>query len=345
MTHPATAALGRWYRAHRRDLPWRAPPGSLADPYRVWLSEVMLQQTTVATVIGYFERFVARWPTVAALAAADEAEVMRAWAGLGYYARARNLMAAARAVARDHGGRFPSDPQLLRTLPGLGPYTASAVAAIAYGEPATPVDGNIERVVARLFAIDRPVPAAKAEIAAAAARLTPRDHPGDHAQAMMDLGATICTPRSPDCGICPIRDWCAAGPGGFAERLPVKPRKTAVPTRHGAAFWALRPDGAVLMVRRPGRGLLGGTMALPTGAWREVATPWREEVPFAADWRPLPGFVRHVFTHFRLELTVVAAAATGREAIPGDWVAAKAVDQVGMATLFRKAVDHARRHG
>ncbi len=287
-------------------LPWRTPPGASErpDPYAVWLSEVMLQQTTVAAVGGYFRRFMARWPTVQALAAADDAEVMAAWAGLGYYARARNLLACARAVAAGHGGRFPDTEAALRALPGIGGYTAAAIAAIAFDRPAVVVDGNVERVMARLFAVETPLPAAKPELRALAARLTPAARPGDYAQAVMDLGATVCTPRAPACVLCPWSAACAARKAGIAADLPRRTAKPAKPVRHGTAWLALRADGAVLVETRPPSGLLGGMLGLPGDAWSERPAPPR--APFAADWRDL-GEVRHTFTHFHLVLRLRGA--------------------------------------
>ena len=256
-------------------MPWRVGPaeraaGQRPDPYRIWLSEVMLQQTTVAAVRAYFHRFTERWPTVEDLAAAADADVMGEWAGLGYYARARNLLKCARAVTADHGGRFPATSAGLRELPGVGPYTAAAIAAIAHDEAATVVDGNVERVVARLFAVETPLPAAKPGLTALAARLTPADRPGDHAQAMMDLGATICTPRRPACDRCPWSARCAARAAGIAAELPRRTRKAAKPVRRGHAFVACDRDGAWLMERRPDRGLLGGMLGWPGSAWAEA---------------------------------------------------------------------------
>jgi A/G-specific adenine glycosylase len=325
-----------WYDAHARALPWRSPPGAPPpDPYRVWLSEVMLQQTTVAAVKPYFERFLARWPTVETLAAADDAELMAAWAGLGYYSRARNLLACARAVVRDHGGRFPASAAELRRLPGIGDYTAAAIAAIAFNEPATVVDGNVERVIARLFAIEEAMPAAKPLIRAQAARLTPADRPGDYAQAMMDLGATICTPRRPACAICPVRTHCLAFAQGRPDAFPVKPAKSAKPHRRGYAFW-IEADGQVLLVTRPPKGLLGGMRALPDA-------PNLQDAPIAADWDVIDRPVRHVFTHFSLDLSV-AIASTSRFDFEGEWWPIDRLREAGLPTLFDKAARLALEH-
>ena len=258
-----------WYDRHRRTLPWRAPAGERAEPYIVWLSEIMLQQTTVATVGDYFRRFVARWPTVETLAAAPIDDVLSAWAGLGYYARARNLHACARVVTEQLGGRFPEDEEGLRALPGIGSYTAAAIAAIAFDRPASAVDGNVERVIARLFSIETPLPDAKPEIAGRAARLVPRKRAGDYAQALMDLGATVCTPRAPRCMLCPIADDCRARSRGIAEQLPARLTKRQKPTRRGLAFVLARRDGAILLRKRPAKGLLGGMDEVPSSAWRE----------------------------------------------------------------------------
>ena len=334
------AELLAWYDRHRRRLPWRAPPGGTADPYRVWLSEIMLQQTTVAAVAPYYERFLARFPDVAALAAAPEQAVMQAWAGLGYYARARNLHACARAVAGQGG--FPRDVESLRALPGIGPYTAAAVAAIAFGVPVVPVDGNVERVTARLFAIEAPLPGAKAAIAAAAARLgedaAARARPSDFAQALFDLGATICTPAAPACAVCPLLAGCAAHRLGIAAELPRKAPKPARKLRHGAHFWLT--DGThVLLRRRPPRGLLGGMSELPGTPWRAQRWSQAEAMPHApmpAAWRPA-GEVAHGFTHFQLHIALFAAQV---ERIEGEGFLHKldALEAAALPSLMRKCV-------
>lgn len=327
-----STALVAWYDVHARRLPWRSPPGTAPPPpYRVWLSEIMLQQTTTAAVAPYFARFVARWPTVAALAAADDDEVMREWAGLGYYARARNLLAAARTVAARGG--FPDTEAELHALPGVGRYTAAAIAAIAFGRRAVVVDGNVERVVARLFAVATPLPAARAALYDLAAGLTPDRRAGDHAQAMMDLGAGVCTPRAPDCGRCPLTARCAAFAAGDPARYPVKRPKPARPVRRGTAFW-IEHDGDVLLVRRPASGLLGGMAGLPTGDWSGDDTP-----PLAGDWQMLAVPVRHVFTHFELRLAVAVLRPAVRPDLPGTWHAVADIAAAGLPTLFARAAD------
>jgi A/G-specific adenine glycosylase len=320
-----------WYDRAARDLPWRIPPGSetVPDPYRVWMAEIMLQQTTVAAVASYFMRFVQRWPTVADLAAADDADVMAAWAGLGYYARARNLLACARTVVAGHGGRFPDSEEGLRALPGVGDYTAAAVAAIAFGRPSVVVDANIERVIVRHRLIETPLPAAKREIRAALAPLVPQGRPGDFAQALMDLGATICTPRAPACGICPVRTDCRARGRADIERLPVKPPKKAKPQRYGVAWWIERDD-AIWLVRRPGKGMLGGMRALPGGEWTDAAPPESGLV-----------HVDHGFTHFDLRLTLIARESE-LAAGEGEWWPLSALDAAGLPTLYRKLTDRMR---
>ncbi len=341
---PATI-LRRWYEVNARSLPWRVGPrervaGALPDPYEVWLSEVMLQQTTVAAVEGYFHRFTARWPSVEALAQASDASVMAEWAGLGYYARARNLLKCARSVARDHGGRFPQDEASLRALPGIGPYTAAAIAAIAFDRPAAVMDGNVERVLARLFDVQTPLPAAKRELAAHAAALTPRTRPGCHAQAMMDLGATVCTPRNPACGLCPLRDMCRARARGTQAELPRKAARQPKPVRQGHAYIACRADGALLLERRPEQGLLGGMLGWPGSDWGTDPEP---APPLDGDWHALNTEVRHTFTHFHLRLTVHLARA-GPDAVParGFFVPRHDFRRGDLPTVMRKAFDLAR---
>jgi len=321
-----------WYDRAARVLPWRIAPGSdeTPDPYRIWLAEVMLQQTTVAAVAGYFARFTDRWPAVADLAAADDADVMAAWAGLGYYARARNLLACARAVVRDHCGVFPDTEAALRALPGIGDYTAASVAAIAFGRPAVVIDANIERVIARHRLIETPLPLAKREIRAVLAPLVPPDRPGDFAQALMDLGATICTPRAPTCVICPLAVDCRARGRPDIARLPVKPPKKAKPHRHGLAHWIER-DAQIWLVVRPDKGMLGGMRALPGGDWGALR-PGESGI----------AEVDHGFTHFDLTLTLVrreASPETCDAAGEGEWWPIADLDAAGLPTLYRKLID------
>lgn len=328
-----------WYDRHRRHLPWRAAPGApRPDPYAVWLSEIMLQQTTVAAVKPYFATFIANWPTVAALATADEADVMTAWAGLGYYARARNLIACARAVTNGHDGRFPDTEQGLRALPGVGDYTAAAVAAIAFGRRAVVIDANVARVTARLFAFETPMPAGRPGLFRLADKITPGDRAGDFAQAMMDLGATICTSRSPNCLICPLSAHCAARIEGNPDAYPAKVAKKPKPQRKGTAYWIQRDD-QVLLVRRPDKGLLGGMRALPSGPWT-LADPGFAGAPFAADWQDL-GNVAHVFTHFALDLRVAGAPFQPGLAIAGEWWPVDRIAEAGLPTLFARAASRA----
>ena len=343
-------ALLAWYRREGRALPWRAPPGTLQDPYKVWLSEIMLQQTTVKAVTPRFIDFLRRWPDVDALGRAALGDVLAAWAGLGYYARARNLHACARAVSETHGGRFPDTEQGLRALPGIGAYTAAAIAAIAFGRPASPVDGNIERVLARLFAVETPLPAAKPQIKALAERLTPAEHAGDFAQALMDLGATVCTPRRPACGLCPVRPDCRGFAVGLTEQLPYKAAKAERPTWRGAAFVAIREDGTVLLRERPPKGLLGGMLETPSTPWEERHPEEAAEghAPLIADWACVPGIVTHTFTHFHLELTVYRAE-VGRDAelTPAAdsarcrWVAQRDLAHAALPSVMRKVLAHA----
>lgn len=345
MLGPASidAALLAWYDRHRRDLPWRAEPGAFADPYAVWLSEIMLQQTTVPAAAPYFRTFLQRWPTVADLAAAPLDDVLTAWAGLGYYARARNLHACAKAVVDRHDGLFPADEAALLDLPGIGAYTAAAVAAIAFGHPATVVDGNVERVVARLFGVREPLPGVKPKLRALAATLTPQSRPGDYAQAMMDLGATVCTPRKPRCLLCPLADGCAAHAAGIAETLPARAAKADKPTRRGVAFWLTNPDGAILLRRRPPSGLLGGMMEVPSTPWLEGPLPTMGEAaqhaPLRATWRPRNDIVRHTFSHFHLELSLcTATAGADWRRADGVWVPPAGLGGQALPSVMRKVV-------
>lgn len=332
-----TRLLLDWYDGSSRALPWRIPPGAQhrPDPYRVWLSEIMLQQTTVAAAGPYFARFLALWPTVEALAGADEADVMREWAGLGYYARARNLLAAARQVAAI--GSFPGSSTGLRTLPGVGPYTAAAIAAIAFGERAVVIDANIERVTSRLFALPDALPSGRPRLEAALAPLVPADRPGDFAQALMDIGATICTPRKPRCLPCPLRSGCKAEATGTAEAFPVKAAKRSRPLKHGTAWWVER-GGDVALVRRPPRGLLGGMLALPASGW---SLETNVGLPFEGNWQMAPETVRHGFTHFELHLRVALVQAPSRLTEIGGldilWTPHDSVPTAGLPTLFARA--------
>jgi len=345
---PEAAKLLAWYDRHARVLPWRAPRGERPDPYRVWLSEIMLQQTAVKTVVPYYARFLARWPTVEALAAASREDVLRAWAGLGYYARARNLHACARAVVAAHGGRFPDDLDALRALPGIGEYTAAAIAAIAFDRPVVPVDGNVERVVTRLFALEDERPRARRRVRALARSLMPARRAGDFAQALMDLGATLCSPRKPACDLCPWSDRCAARARGLQESLPRKAARPAGAPRRGAAFVALRGDGAVLLRRRPAAGLLAAMTEVPGSAWRpdlSLTEALRSAPRFARPvrWQALPGRVKHVFTHFPLELVVLVAHVPRATRAPRGmrWVSLDAARDEALPKVMRKVLSHA----
>lgn len=346
MTASLSALLLRWYDAHARDLPWRMAPGAARPddpnwPYRVWLSEIMLQQTTVAAVKPYFAKFTAIWPSVFDLAAADDEAVMAAWAGLGYYSRARNLLKCARAVAARGG--FPASEAELRALPGLGAYTAAAVSAIAFGQRAVVVDANVERVVARLFAISDPLPGARKAIRSAAEQITPDTRAGDFAQAMMDLGSQICTTRSPRCLLCPVREGCAAHAGGRPESLPVKPVKKSVPERRGTAFWIVRAEPqaapAVWLTQRPSEGMLGGMRALPDDGWSARADG-TGAVPLAGNWRDL-GTVRHSFSHAHLTLTIMGIASDTAPSAAGEWWPLDRLHEAGLPTLYAKAAARA----
>jgi A/G-specific adenine glycosylase len=350
---PEPTALLEWYDRHRRVLPWRAAPGQRSDPYRVWLSEIMLQQTTVKAVAPYYARFLARWPDVRALAAAPLDDVLKAWAGLGYYARARNMHACARAVVERHDGEFPQSETELRALPGIGAYTAAAIAAIAFDAQATPVDGNIERVIARLYAIDTPLPAAKPEIFRLASALTPARRAGDFAQALMDLGASICSPKRPACALCPWKESCTAHTRGDAETFPRRLPKREGALRRGAAFVACRSDGFLLVRTRPAKGLLGGMTEVPTTEWLQDfdesgfqgGAPLFSNARKSVSWRRIPGIVRHTFTHFPLELTVYMANVPASTQAPSGmrWVALADIGGEALPSLMRKVVAHAEK--
>ena len=338
---PSAATLLEWYDRHRRVLPWRARPGERPDPYRVWLSEVMLQQTTVAAVIPYFDAFLARWPDVGSLAEASIDEVLHAWQGLGYYARARNLHACAHEVARRGG--FPDSEAALAQLPGIGAYTAAAIAAIAFDRSSSAVDGNVERVMARLYAVSEPLPDAKPELRRRAAALVPRQRAGDYAQAVMDLGATICVPQKPRCVLCPWQSACRARAKNITADLPMRRAPARKPTRFGVAFWAVRADGAVLLRRRPEKGLLGGMMEVPSTEWR--GRPWRldeakEKAPVRARWTRVPDTVRHTFTHFYLELSVLAG--TVKTGGAGTWVLPEKLGDHALPSVMKKVIAHAQ---
>ncbi|MGI9481397.1 MAG: A/G-specific adenine glycosylase [Hyphomicrobiales bacterium] len=335
--------LLKWYDLYHRDLPWRTPPGDgeMIDPYHVWLSEIMLQQTTVVVVKGYFEKFLHAWPRVEDLAAAELDDVLRAWAGLGYYARARNLHKCAVEVATNHGGKFPETPEALANLPGIGPYTAAAISAIAFDVPAAAVDGNVERVMARLYAVETPLPDAKEELRVLAAALVPQSRAGDYAQAVMDLGATICAPRKANCLICPWEDGCKGRELGIAETLPRKKAKKPKPVRHGVCFWVESDDGAVLLRKRPEKGLLGGMMEVPSEGWSENKSEAVEvAAPLNADWHSLSGQISHTFTHFHLKLEIRTAGPVARATIGETgglrWVPREQLAQEALPSVMRK---------
>jgi A/G-specific adenine glycosylase len=346
---PPAVALLAWYDQNRRALPWRALPGEKPDPYRVWLSEVMLQQTTVKAVAPYFARFAARWPNVRVLAASPLDDVLSLWAGLGYYARARNLHACAKLVVERHGGRFPRSEMELAALPGIGPYTAAAIAAIAFDARAVALDGNGERVLARLFAVEAELPAAKPRLRCLAEDILPARRAGDFAQALMDIGATVCTPKKPACMVCPWATSCRARRRGDPQTFPRKARKRQGELQRGAAFVLVRADRAILLRRRPSQGLLGGMDEVPTSAWthdfnkRNALTHAPRARGAAPRWRRLPGDVEHVFTHFPLRLTVyVARAAKATRAPPGmRWVPIAKLGAQALPSVMRKVVAHA----
>ncbi|MEJ8473485.1 A/G-specific adenine glycosylase [Roseibium algae] len=345
---PTSSPLLDWYDKHARSLPWRTSPedrrlGVIPDAYQVWLSEVMLQQTTVATVKDYYVKFLSLWPKVEDLAGASDEDVMKAWAGLGYYSRARNLKKCAEMVAQELGGRFPETEDGLRALPGIGPYTAAAISAIAFNRKAAVVDGNVERVLSRLYEITTPLPDSKPDIRTAMEQLTPEDRPGDFAQAVMDLGATICTPKRPACVLCPWVDPCTARASGLADSLPRKAPKKAKPTRHGVAFVAIRQsDNAVLLRRRPPKGLLGGMSEVPGSIWSEDFdfTTALQHAPFPANWQRRTGIVKHTFTHFHLEVTVFRGLLSDSLAVLDEswWSSGDDLAGEALPTIMRKIV-------
>jgi A/G-specific adenine glycosylase len=337
-----TAALLNWYDLNRRDLPWRAPPAVTPDPYRVWLSEIMLQQTTVAVVAPFFLKFVALWPDVQSLARASLDDILRAWAGLGYYARARNLHDCAKILFNRHGGEFPKEAKELARLPGIGPYTAAAIAAIAFDRPEAAIDGNVERVIARLYAIETPLPDAKPGMKSQTLRLVPQTRAGDFAQALMDLGATICTPRAPSCLLCPWARDCRGRKQGLAESLPRRKPKPERPVRRGTAFWIERGDGAVLLRRRPPSGLLGGMMEIPSSPWRATGASDEAEAPLEARWKKKAGRIEHTFTHFHLILDIWRSLEieSGEFLGEGDyrWVRREHLHAEALPSVMRKIV-------
>ena len=333
-----------WYDTSARDLPWRMLGSRHSNPYQVWLSEIMLQQTTVITVIPYFQDFLQRWPTVDAMAAADLDDILHAWQGLGYYARARNLHKCAQVITDEYDGVFPNSEKQLLELPGVGPYTAAAISAIAFNTPTVPVDGNIERVISRLYAIDEPVRQSKERVRALATEILPIDRPGDFAQALMDLGATICRPKSPTCEQCPWQVACEAFKAGTVEKFPVKAKKKQKPTRHGVAFWLQNDDGAIWMRKRPPRGLLGGMIEVPSTDWREQLwsnSEVRDLVPLNAEWKALEGQVTHTFTHFHLLIEVWAGTTSANTNADGFWCAPEQFSELALPTLMKKIVAHA----
>ena len=345
------ANLLAWYDTDQRDLPWRAKPGHMPTPYHVWLSEIMLQQTVVKTVIPYFLKFTQKWPTIFELAKADIEDIRSAWAGLGYYSRAKNLHKCAQIIVEKYQGKFPIFAEELETLPGIGPYTAAAIAAIAFDETATPVDGNIERVVARLFAIEDPLPGVKPKLKQLASSLTPPRRAGDFAQAQMDLGATICSPKNPSCLLCPLVSQCEGHAKGIAPLLPQREAKKPKPTRYGTAFFALREDGNVLLRQRPEGGLLGGMTEIPSTEWLENQSQNNQALkspPLKGKWWQVPGIVKHTFTHFHLELKVYRIIAPKQATLTlfaeperCKWVARDKLADEALPSVMRKIIDHA----
>ena len=340
-----------WYDQNRRVLPWRAGPGEAPDPYRVWLSEIMLQQTTVATVMPYFQTFITRWPTITDLARAHLDEILTEWAGLGYYARARNLHKCAQIIVKMGGGAFPTDVKALRKLPGIGHYTAAALSAIAFGQRAITVDSNVERLIARLFAITEPPPIARSQIHIMVDMFMPSQRCSDFVQAAMDLGAMLCTSRKPTCMLCPLQTYCTGYKQGLVESLPVKRihRSHEKPTRYGIVFLAISQKGAILLCRRPYKGLLGGMMGMPSTSWRERPWELEEAIETAApqgywSWKIIPGNIKHNFTHFKLDLRVVYGEEISPSAITGTWVTPEKVRTKPLPSVMHKALMHGFRY-
>ena len=334
-----------WYDRHRRVLPWRAPAGQTVDPYHVWLSEVMLQQTTVATVGPYFKLFCERWPSVDDLAAADLDEILHGWQGLGYYARARNMHRCAKIVSTELNGNFPNNERELKKLPGIGDYTAAAISAIAFGKPANVVDGNVERVVARFYAVEEPLPDCKNSLRTLSAKIAPETicgRPGDFAQAVMDLGATICTPRNPQCSICPWQPGCGAFKANIQQELPHRQTKAKKPVRRGVVFWVIRGDGSILLRKRPNKGLLGGMVEVPSTDWLEkewTSANAKKAAPVKANWTKIPGIVRHTFTHFHLELWILETRVSNKENPKNAiWVMPDRLDEYALPTVMKKII-------
>jgi A/G-specific adenine glycosylase len=336
-----------WYDSHRRHLPWRSDPGVQANPYHVWLSEIMLQQTTVATVKSYFKFFIETWPEIESLASAPLDSVLHAWQGLGYYARARNLHKCAHVIVSKYDGCFPASEKDLLALPGIGPYTAAAITAIAFGRKATPVDGNIERVMARLSAVLEPLPKSKPKLCDLARAMTPEARAGDYAQALMDIGATICMPKKPACSRCPLSGECEAETKGITKDLPARAPKKKKPTRKGTAFWLCNSKGEVLLRRRPEKGLLGGMIEVPSSSWMENTSPLAQiisEAPADIVWQNLPGKVRHTFSHFHLELVIVFGHCKKAKSIEGIWCGLGDFGDHALPIIMKKVVAHALKH-
>ena len=336
-----------WYDHHRRYLPWRSAPGVVPNPYYVWLSEIMLQQTTVITVKPYFSYFLQKWPSIGNLADAPLDDILHAWQGLGYYARARNLHKCAKVIKYEYFGNFPENEKDLLKLPGIGPYTAAAIAAIAFGKIATPVDGNIERVICRLFSIKQPIAESKEKLRELASSMTPNFRAGDFAQSLMDIGATICIPKKPKCNLCPLTGECKANAEDIANDIPIRAPKRKKPTRTGVVFWLYNHQGEVLLRRRPDKGLLGGMIELPSSDWQDINQPVQNiyrNAPVDVDWQILPGKIKHTFTHFNLILDVAIGCCPQSESIEGIWSSPSNFSKYALPTVIKKVVSHALKY-